>query len=396
MAAKVGASPPSAHFDFELFEADPDMPATSNQIRPWIDPVALKLKHRIGRGPFGDVWLATHHHYTADYDEYHEVAVKILHSIKEDHIQVLLDKFEDIFFKCQGLQGVCWLHGISVISGKVCIVMKFYEGSVGDKMVRLKGGRLPLPDVLRFGIELAQGVLELHLKGNLLLNLKPHNFLLNVHDQAIVGDFGIPLLLLGIPLPNSNMELRLGTPNYMAPEQWQPEVRGPISFETDSWGFGCSVVEMVTGVQPWRGRSVAEMYHSVVIKQEKPHVPNGLPPAVENVLRGCFEYDLRNRPLITDVLHAFKRWEKSGFEANLACLATKAAFGSLIRIKPLADLGLHSQWDAARNCSTNGRVEVAGRMNRVNLFPRQGGELLTELERVGISANNPCNTQMPI
>jgi serine/threonine protein kinase len=103
------------------------------------------------------------------------------------------------------------------------------------------------------------------------------------------------------------MPLRLGTPNYMAPEQWQPEIRGPISSETDSWGFGCSIVEMLTGVLPWCGKSIEEIYDSVVRKQEKPHIPEGLPPPVENILLGCFEYDLRSRPLMTDILRVFKR-----------------------------------------------------------------------------------------
>jgi hypothetical protein len=33
---------------------------------------------------------------------------------------------------------------------QICIAMKFYEGSVGEKMARLKGERLPLLDVLRY------------------------------------------------------------------------------------------------------------------------------------------------------------------------------------------------------------------------------------------------------
>lgn len=94
----------------------------------------------------------------------------------------------------------------------------------------------------------------------------------------------------------------------MAPEQWEPEVRGPLSFETDTWGFGCCIVEMLTGVQPWFGKSNEEIYQAVVVNQEKPHIPNGLPPAVENVITGCFEYDLRNRPSIADILHAFERY----------------------------------------------------------------------------------------
>ncbi|CAL5440203.1 unnamed protein product [Camellia sinensis] len=310
MAGKVIGKRQMASFDFELIEGDVGqirtVEASPNQISPWIDPATIKLRHRIGRGPFGDLWLATHHQATEDYDEYHEVAIKMLHPIKEDNVKVVLDKFNDLFSKCQGLKGVCWLHGISIISGKICIVMKFYEGSVGDKMGSLKGGKLSLHNILRYGMDLAQGIMELHSKEILVLNLKPFNFLLNENEGVVLGDLGIPYVLLGIPLLSSDMARRLGTPNYMAPEQWQPEVRGPISFETDSWGFGCSIVEMFTGIQPWRGKSVDELYNLVVKKQEKPQIPSGLPPAVENVIIGCFEYDLRSRPVMADILHAFK------------------------------------------------------------------------------------------
>ncbi|KAL6996623.1 Protein KINASE OF THE OUTER CHLOROPLAST MEMBRANE 1 [Sarracenia purpurea var. burkii] len=310
MAEQIGESSPAAAFDYELYEGDPDhlrtVVATPPQISPWIDHASLKLKHRIGRGPFGDVWLATHHQSADDFDEYHEVAVKMLHPIKEDHMQKFLNKFEELFPKLRRHSGVCWLHGISVISGKICLAMKFHKGSVGDRMARLKGGKLPLPDVLRHGIDLAKGIQELHSIGVLVLNLKPSNFLLNEHDHVVLGDFGIPYLLLGIPLPDSDLVLRLGTPNYMAPEQWEPEVRGPVTFETDTWGFGCSIVEMLTGVQPWFGMSTEDIYQSVVIKQEKPQLPNGLPPAIENIVNGCFEYDLRNRPLMADIIHGFE------------------------------------------------------------------------------------------
>lgn len=123
MAEQTGPAPRPASFDYELYEGDPDclrtVVATPSQISPWIDPAALKLRHRIGRGPFGDVWLATHHQSADDYDEYHEVAVKMLHPIKEDHMNIFLDKFGELFLKFRQLQGVCWLHGISIVSGKV-------------------------------------------------------------------------------------------------------------------------------------------------------------------------------------------------------------------------------------------------------------------------------------
>ncbi|XP_017982680.1 PREDICTED: E3 ubiquitin-protein ligase KEG isoform X1 [Theobroma cacao] len=309
MAGKVVDALSASFSEYEILEGDDDklrtVVAASSQRIPWIDPSKLKLRHRIGRGPFGDVWLATYHSSTADYDQSYEVVIKMLHAIKQDDMRTLLDKFDDLYSKCQGVNNICYLQGTSVINGKICIIMKFYEGSIGDKMTRLKGGKLSLPCVLRYGTNLAQGISELHSKGILVLNLKPFNFLLNGTDQAVLGDIGIPYLLLGIRLPSSDMAHRLGTPNYMAPEQWQPETRGPISFETDSWGFACSIVEMLTGIVPWSGKSADEIYDLVVRKQEKPLIPSGLPPPVEKVLIGCFEYDFRSRPLMKHILEVF-------------------------------------------------------------------------------------------
>lgn len=123
MADQVVATQPAESFEYELFEGDPDhlrtVVASSKQTGPWIEPAKLKLRQRVGRGPFGDVWLATHHQSTKDYDEFHEVAIKLLPLIKEDHVKAVLDKFETLFLKCQGAGGVCWLQGISIISGKV-------------------------------------------------------------------------------------------------------------------------------------------------------------------------------------------------------------------------------------------------------------------------------------
>jgi serine/threonine protein kinase len=163
------------------------------------------------------------------------------------------------------------------------------------------------PIICRYGADLARGVLDLHSRGIFVLNLKPCNFLLDEHDHAVLGDFGIPSLLFGLSLPNADLIQRLGTPNYMAPEQWQPNIRGPISYETDSWGFACSILEMFSGVQPWRGKSPDEIYQLVVLKKEKPIFPYNMPPEIENVLSGCFEYDFRDRPMMTDILHAFER-----------------------------------------------------------------------------------------
>lgn len=125
MAGKVVSNRPSKStpFDFEIVDNEYDQLTTTdesaNYINPWMNPASIKLRHTLGRGPFGDVWLATRHQVTEDYEEYHEVAVKMLHHIKEDNIKAVLDKFNVLFSKSRGLQGACLLHGVSVINGKV-------------------------------------------------------------------------------------------------------------------------------------------------------------------------------------------------------------------------------------------------------------------------------------
>ncbi|XP_078438800.1 protein kinase superfamily protein [Wolffia australiana] len=304
------SQPPAEPFEYMLYEGDPDhlktIVSSPRQKSPRINPDVLKLMHRIGRGPFGDVWIATYHLFSKDYDEHHEVAVKVLNSFKEDQIPTFLTRFDQAFVKCQGIHGTCLLQGVSVKMGKVCIAMKFYEGSVGDKMAQMRGGKLPLADVLRYGIDLALGIKELHSRGILVLNVKPCNALIDQDDRIVLGDFGIPLLLLGLSPASPELVQRLGTPKYMAPEQWEPEARGPVAVETDSWGLGCCLVEMLTGSSPWSGCSAEEVQRCVVLNQKKPEIPGGLPPLFEDLLHGCFEYDLRERPSMGDILRVLQ------------------------------------------------------------------------------------------
>ncbi|XBH63657.1 hypothetical protein VPH35_117584 [Triticum aestivum] len=72
------------------------------------------------------------------------------------------------------------------------------------------------------------------------------------------------------------------------------------------WGFACSILEMFSGIQPWRAKSSDEIYQSAVVKKEKQIFPYNLHTEVENVLSGCFEYDFRDRSLMSYILQSFE------------------------------------------------------------------------------------------
>ncbi|XP_037474990.1 E3 ubiquitin-protein ligase KEG-like [Triticum dicoccoides] len=107
----------------------------------------------------------------------------MLHPVRDDQLQVFSARFNEVFRKCQCPGNICFLQGISTHNGRLCVAMRFSEGSIGDRMARLKGGRLPLSDVLRYGADLPLGVLELHYMGIFVQNLQSCNFLLDDNDQ---------------------------------------------------------------------------------------------------------------------------------------------------------------------------------------------------------------------
>ncbi|KAG6409503.1 hypothetical protein SASPL_127543 [Salvia splendens] len=277
MAGQTVANRPAPSFDFVMVDGvSSDVVSTTlgASSHRWIDPATIKLRHRIGRGVFGDVWLAIHHRSSQDHDEYQEVAVKMLHPVEEENIRDVLNRLGDLIFKCQGLDTVCLLYWLSVINKRVSFLIGLLVHC--SNSYRGQNGSSQWGEAVSWR---CSSVWSGSSSGN---NGPPCK-------RDPYPHIGIPYMLLGIPLPSKDMDRRLGNPIYMAPEQWQPEVRGHISVETDSWGFGCSILEMLTGIQPWSGKSVEEINKLVVTKQEKPHIPSGLPTAVENVIIGCFE-----------------------------------------------------------------------------------------------------------
>lgn len=112
---------------------------------------------------------------------------------------------------------------------------------------------------------------ELHAAGVVCMNLKPSNLLLDEDGRAVVSDYGLPAILkkpscrrirseCDSSRTHSCMDCTMLSPNYTAPEAWEPEKKSlnifwdgalGISPESDAWSFGCTLVEMCTGSVPY-------------------------------------------------------------------------------------------------------------------------------------------------
>jgi branched-chain amino acid transport system substrate-binding protein len=114
-------------------------------------------------------------------------------------------------------------------------------------------------------------------------DVKPSNILLTQRGQPMLTDFGIAKILEGEDTTGlTGTGMGLGTPEYMAPEQWTGQA-GPLS---DLYSLGVVLYELVTGRKPYTADTPA----AIMLKQANDPLPRprqfapDLPEAMEKVL----------------------------------------------------------------------------------------------------------------
>ena len=130
-------------------------------------------------------------------------------------------------------------------------VMPYVEGeTLRARLEREPSGRLPIPEALRIGIEVARALDYAHGHNVIHRDVKPSNLLLT-SGVAMLADFGIARTDLsddeiGDPLTDDG--IRVGTPAYMSPEQ--ADGGEAVDSRTDIYSLGCTLYEMIAGERP--------------------------------------------------------------------------------------------------------------------------------------------------
>ena len=165
---------------------------------------------------------------------------------------------------------ICHLYDIGSQDGIDYLVMEFLEGDTLAE--RLRKGALPLSEILKIGIAVAEALAVAHRQGIVHRDLKPGNIMLT-NGGAKLMDFGLaksaagglgsaassaPLLSpartmsQGSPVsPLTTAGTMIGTIQYMSPEQIEGKVADARS---DLFALGAVLYEMVTGARPFEGK----------------------------------------------------------------------------------------------------------------------------------------------
>ncbi len=142
---------------------------------------------------------------------------------------------------------------------------------------------MPYEQAVRLLAPVARALEYAHEKNLIHRDIKPGNILLTDKGQPMVSDFGIAKIL-GLEGGNTltGTNVAIGTPEYMAPEQWFNQ----ISTQSDIYSLGVVFYELVTGSKPYTADTPA----AVFLKQSNDPLPRprsfvpGLPEEVEKVL----------------------------------------------------------------------------------------------------------------
>ncbi|MEP7291395.1 MAG: serine/threonine-protein kinase, partial [Chloroflexota bacterium] len=130
------------------------------------------------------------------------------------------------------------------------VVMRLLPGgSLGDRIKHRIERQSPLPSLTEISLVLTQAASALdyaHERGVIHRDIKPNNLMFDQHGVVYIVDFGIAKMIgTTSSIKGSTF---LGTPSFMAPEQWQGQ---PATPAVDQYALGAVVYMMVTGHPPF-------------------------------------------------------------------------------------------------------------------------------------------------
>jgi NitT/TauT family transport system substrate-binding protein len=236
------------------------------------------LYQRIGRGGMGTVYRGRHLRLNID------VAVKVMaepQPVDPARRNEVVGRFKREAQTAAHVDhpGLIRVFDVDNEFGIHYIVMQHIEGeTAGDRRER-KGG-LSEAEAVTICMHTAEALGEAHRRGVVHRDVKPDNILIDLQGRVRVGDLGLAKAI-GNEIPASertHTQMALGTPSYMAPEQFASS--RDVGPPADVWSLGVTLYSLLANTLPWRDKSAYTL--AAKIQSEEPPGLKELRPDVSD------------------------------------------------------------------------------------------------------------------
>src|SRR5690348_9831180 len=263
------------------------------------------LDRRLGRGAMGQVYLAHDRKF-----ETRRVAVKTVRQdiLSSDNLQEgeAIARFER---EAQAAASIQHPNTVSVTDfgetteGVFYLVMEYVEGETLHRLLR-REGTLPVKRAVRLLRQIADGVEAAHELGILHRDLKPANIFIMSRGKGDgfikVGDFGLAKIINHTTTDASSDASPtsrgiIGTPEFMSPEQMQPETG--VDVRADLYALGTIAYLMLGGKTPFVGDMMQLVMQKIMHKPAPlSSIRSDIPPQVDKLIMQSLEIDPADRP----------------------------------------------------------------------------------------------------
>src|SRR6266478_7967523 len=191
---------------------------------------------------------------------------------------------------------IATIHDFDMQDGLNFLVMEYIPGTTLDQ--RIAAATFPEKEVIRLGVQLAQGLQAAHCKGIVHRDLKPSNLRITPDCRLKILDFGLARLTVAADpdLTRSTLETHpeAGTIPYMSPEQLDGE---PADERSDIYAAGAVLYEMATGQRLFPGKHGPRLIDAILHQSARPprdingHISLGL----QNIIQKASDRESERR-----------------------------------------------------------------------------------------------------
>jgi serine/threonine protein kinase len=228
--------------------------AAAVEVRPGSRLSGCVIERKLGQGGMGTVYKARRE------SDGLAVVVKLL---RREHANepVWRARFlrEGLLVKDLVHPNIVRVHAVAVEGDAPHIVMELVEGHDLEDQLAASGRLVPL-EAARIGRDVARGLAAAHAHGVIHRDIKPGNIRVTPEGQVKILDFGLSKSVVtddGISMAGQV----LGTPYYMAPEQWGDH---DVDARADVWSLGATLYHLVTGRVPFPGSAPMTICHRIL------------------------------------------------------------------------------------------------------------------------------------